>query len=64
MLNIIGGTIWSLFILGVIFIYLKVCGIITWAWWLVTIPLWGWIVLVVGILFVCVLIAFIKVMLC
>jgi hypothetical protein len=29
---------WSL--LGVAFIVLKLCGVIHWPWWLVTLPLW------------------------
>ena len=29
--------------LGVAFIVLKLCGVIHWSWWLVTLPLWlGW----------------------
>lgn len=28
-------------VLGLIFIVLKLLGVITWSWWLVTIPLWG-----------------------
>ena len=33
-------------ILGLIFITLKLIGVITWSWWLVTLPLWfGWVVI-------------------
>ena len=32
-------------ILGCIFVTLKLCDIITWSWWLVTLPFWGGIVL-------------------
>jgi len=28
-------------LLGVLFIGLKICGVITWSWWYVTLPLWG-----------------------
>lgn len=28
-------------LLGLIFITLKLCGVITWSWWWVTAPLWG-----------------------
>ena len=32
-------------LLGVVFITLKLLGIITWSWWLVTLPFWGGAVL-------------------
>ena len=32
-------------ILGCIFVTLKLCDVITWSWWLVTLPFWGGIVL-------------------
>lgn len=28
-------------LLGVAFIVLKLCGVINWSWWLVTLPFWG-----------------------
>lgn len=28
-------------LLGCIFITLKLCGIINWSWWLITLPIWG-----------------------
>lgn len=31
-------------LLGCIFITLKLCGIINWSWWLITLPIWGSIV--------------------
>ena len=31
--------------LGVAFIVLKLCNVIAWSWWLVTLPLWGGIAL-------------------
>ena len=35
-------------LLGLIFITLKLIGVITWSWWLVTLPLWfGWGVLAI-----------------
>ena len=38
----------SLTLLGLIFIVLKVAGIITWSWWLVLAPLWiGWALFVI-----------------
>ena len=33
-------------LLGLLFIALKLTGVITWSWWLVTLPLWfGWVVI-------------------
>lgn len=42
-------------LLGVAFIVLKLCHVINWSWWLVTIPLWGGfgLLLVIGIAWVC-----------
>jgi len=28
-------------LLGVAFVVLKLCKVITWSWWLVTLPFWG-----------------------
>lgn len=30
-----------LMLLTIIFVVLKLCGVLTWAWWLVLSPLWG-----------------------
>ena len=27
--------------LGVVFVTLKLCGVIGWSWWFVTLPFWG-----------------------
>jgi len=36
-------------LLGLLFIGLKLAGVITWSWWLVLLPLWfGWAVLFAG----------------
>lgn len=32
-------------ILGCIFVTLKLCDVIDWSWWLVTLPFWGGVVL-------------------
>lgn len=32
----------TLFILSVIMIALKLAKIITWSWWIVLLPIWGW----------------------
>ena len=39
-------------ILGCIFVTLKLCDVITWSWWLVTLPFWGGIVLGLAIFLV------------
>lgn len=28
-------------LLGVVFVTLKLCGVIGWSWWFVTLPFWG-----------------------
>lgn len=28
-------------LLGILFVGLKLCGVIDWSWWLVTLPFWG-----------------------
>lgn len=43
-------------LLGIVFIVLKLCGVIAWSWWWVTAPLWGGAALVIAaILTICVL---------
>ena len=37
-------------LLGVAFIVLKLCNVITWSWWWVTLPIWGGWTLVAAIL--------------
>lgn len=37
-------------LLGVAFIVLKFCNVITWSWWWVTLPIWGGWALVAAIL--------------
>ena len=44
-------------LIGVAFIVLKLCHVINWSWWLVTIPLWGGLALVVAILIIVVIAA-------
>ena len=43
------------FVVGIVFIILKLVGVIEWSWWWVTLPLWGGIVLL-GVLLVVLLI--------
>lgn len=37
------GGIGVLGLLGIVFITLKLTGYISWSWWWVTLPFWGWI---------------------
>jgi hypothetical protein len=46
-------------LLGVAFIVLKLMGVINWSWWLVTIPLWGPIALIIAVVIVTFAVAFI-----
>lgn len=51
----IGGSLFAL--LGIVFIVLKLCHVIDWAWWLVLLPLYVPFVLAVLVLvFVCLLV--------
>ena len=40
-------------LLGVVFTTLKLCGVITWSWWWVTLPFWGPLALVVALIIGC-----------
>jgi len=40
-------------LLGVVFITLKLCGVITWSWWWFTCPFWGGIGIVCAALLLC-----------
>lgn len=44
-----GGGVGVIGLLGVAFVVLKLCGVINWPWWYVTLPFWGGLVLVVGV---------------
>ena len=46
-------------LLGVAFIILKLCNIIDWSWWWVTLPLWGGIALVLSVALFAIFLAFI-----
>lgn len=39
-------------VLFLVFLVLKLTGVITWSWWLVTMPLWGGLALIFGIILV------------
>lgn len=34
--------------LGIVFVVLKLCGVIGWSWWWVTIPFWGVLALLIA----------------
>lgn len=42
-------------ILGIAFVILKLCGVIDWSWWWVTLPFWGWLALWLVIILGCLL---------
>jgi uncharacterized membrane protein YdbT with pleckstrin-like domain len=43
-------------LLGIVFITLKLCGVINWSWWWVTCPFWGGFVIIVLVFFILLLI--------
>ena len=49
------------FLLFLVFLVLKLTGVITWSWWWVTAPLWAPVVLAVVVALVCVVLALIAV---
>lgn len=53
--NASGGSGIGLFgVLGVVFVTLKLCGVINWSWWWVTAPFWGGFLLsltIIGVVF-------------
>jgi hypothetical protein len=44
------GGIGIIGLLGVLFVGLKLGGVIDWSWWYVTMPFWGGLVIIIGIL--------------
>lgn len=44
-------------LLGVAFVVLKLCGVIDWSWWWVTLPFWGGFAIVLVIMVVAVVAA-------
>lgn len=55
--NSTGGGIGLFSVLGIVFVVLKLCNLIDWSWWWVTLPFWGGIALVLGILLIVVIIS-------
>jgi len=58
--NVYGGGVGISFVVFIVFLILKLTGMITWSWWWITAPLWiGWCLLpltVIIIVFVVILI--------
>lgn len=40
-------------ILGLIFITLKLCSVISWSWWWILAPIWGPFATAIGIILIC-----------
>lgn len=55
-----GGGTSTLTILQVVFIVLKLCGLIDWSWWAVLIPLWISLALIALIVIVGVIVTLVK----
>lgn len=47
-------------VVGIVFIILKLCGLIDWDWWLVLLPIYGPLVIVLIIIFIIFMVSFIK----
>lgn len=54
------GGIGFFSLLGLVFIILKLCNVIDWSWWWVTLPLWGGAALVLLILLIFVLVVWLN----
>ena len=54
------GGVGVLGVLGVVFVTLKLVGVIDWSWWWVTVPFWGGAALVAGIVALYVLFALVP----
>lgn len=50
----------TLGLLGIVFVAFKLCGIIDWSWWWVTLPFWGGLALVFVIFMVLLVAAIIS----
>lgn len=51
------GSIGFLGLLAIVFITLKLVGVINWSWWWILSPLWGGLALVIAVMVVCFLLA-------
>lgn len=50
--NTSSGGIGVLGLLGIVFVTLKLCGVIGWSWWWVTAPFWGPVAVLLVILLI------------
>jgi phosphoglycerol transferase MdoB-like AlkP superfamily enzyme len=50
----------ALSILGIAFVVLKLCKVIDWSWWWVTLPFWGGLALVLIILLIILIYKYFK----
>ncbi len=58
--NSSSGGIGIIGLLGVLFVGLKLGGVISWSWWWVTLPFWGGLALVAGIGVIALMIALVQ----
>lgn len=54
--NVTTGGITAIDVLQIVFIVLKLCGVIKWSWWLVLMPLW--ISLGIGVILIIILVIY------
>lgn len=50
----------TLSLLGIVFVVLKLCNVINWSWWYVTLPFWGMAAVAIIILIVVAIIYMLK----
>ena len=55
-----GGGIGFFGMLAIVFIACKITGFIDWSWWLVLLPIWGPLLLVLAIAFIAFIVSEIK----
>ena len=55
-----GGGIGVIGLLGVVFVTLKLLGVIDWSWWWVTAPFWGGAAFVMAVLIVILAMVLVK----
>lgn len=46
------GGVSGIGLLGIVFITLKLCGVIDWSWWWVTLPFWGPLTVTIAVILV------------
>lgn len=51
------GGIGILGLLGIVFVTLKLCGVINWSWWLVTAPFWAIPAILLSLAGICLVLA-------